>query len=169
MKPLALAFILVAGFAHAAPPRNPLIDHAGFLADAQAVGKLREQRRVTEQDFLRMASEPDTVILDARTRDKYDLLHVAGARHLALTDVTAEELARVIPSKDTRILIYCNNNFLAEPRAFATKAPPASLNLYTFTTLLSYGYRNVYELAPLIDVRRSTLPFAGTRAAAISP
>jgi len=146
------------------PPDNRLIDYPGFLADAAAVGKLRQRSRVTEPQFLQMASEPDTIILDARSDDKYEMLHIAGARHLALTDVTEGTLARVIPSKSTRILIYCNNNFLDEPVTLASKCARASLNIYTFNTLYSYGYRNVYELAPLASIHTSRLPFAGTMA-----
>jgi hypothetical protein len=33
------------------------------------------------------------------------------------------------------------------------------LNLSTYIALYSYGYRNVYELAPLIDIRSSRLEF----------
>jgi hypothetical protein len=163
--------VLFATIAHAADqpskapvPRNPLIDYSGFLADAAEVGKLRAQHRVTEEDFLRMSKEPDTLILDARSIDKYEMLHIAGAVHLSLTDVTAAELEKVIPNKGTRILIYCNNNFLKEPAAFPSKIAPASLNIYTFNTLYSYGYRNVYELAPLTDIHQSKLPFEGTLA-----
>lgn len=142
---------------------NRLIDYQAFLKDAQKVGELRAQRRVTEVQFLKLAAIQGTVIYDARTKDKFELLHVKGAKHLALTDVTAAALAQVFPAKDTRILIYCNNNFLNEPRAFESKAAPASLNIYTFNTLYSYGYTNVYELGPLTDIRASKLPMEGTR------
>ncbi len=161
---LTLFFAL--GFAALAPAAeipNRLIDYQKFEKDAQKVGELRAQRRVTEEQFLQLAAEPGTVIYDARTKDKFEMLHVKGARHLALTDVTAEELAKVFPSQRTRILIYCNNNFLNEPRAFASKSAGASLNIYTFNTLYSYGYTNVYELGPLTDIRASKLPMEGTR------
>jgi len=143
---------------------NRLIDYQTFLKDAQKVGELRRQRRVTEEQFLKLATDPATIIYDARTKDKFEMLHVKGAKHLALTDVTAEALAQVFPAKDTRILIYCNNNFLNEPVAFAGKGGGASLNIYTFNTLYSYGYTNVYELGPLTDIRKSKLPMVGTRA-----
>ena len=142
---------------------NRQIDYAGFLSNALAVGKLREERRVGEQDFVEMSRERDTIIFDARSDAKYQLLHVKGAKHLSLPDVTAAELAKLIPSKTTRILIYCNNNVENEPDAFPTKAVRASLNLYTFNTLYSYGYTNVYELGPLIDVKTSKIPFEGTK------
>jgi len=144
---------------------NRKIDYGGFLSNALAVSKLREERRVSEPDFIEMSREPDTIVFDARSDAKYRLLHVKGAKHLSLPDVTAAELTKLIPSKTTRILIYCNNNFEGEPEAFPTKAVSASLNLYTFNTLYSYGYTNVYELGPLIDVKTSRIPFDGSKQA----
>jgi hypothetical protein len=94
------------------------------------------------------------------------MFHIKGAKHLSLPDVTAEGLAKVIPAKTTRILIYCNNNFVNEPTALPAKAITASLNLYTFNTLYSYGYTNVYELGPLLDVKKSRLTFEGSLQAA---
>ena len=141
---------------------NPMIDYPGFQRGVDDVGKVREERRITEAEFLEMASDPDTIIFDARSDAKFELLHVKGAKHLSLPDVTAAELGKIIPAKQTRILIYCNNNFANEPTALPGKAPPASLNLYTFNTLYSYGYKNVYELGPLIDIRTTKIPFEGT-------
>ena len=46
------------------------------------------------------------------------------------------------------------------------KLAPASLNLSTYVSLYTYGYRNVYELAPQIELDRSILPFEGRLAAA---
>jgi rhodanese-like protein len=148
-----------------APIPNRMIDYRGFLENAAAVGKLREERRITEAEFVHMAAEPGTIILDARSDSKFALLHVKGARHLSLPDITAMELAKIIPDKSSRILIYCNNNFENEPRALPGKMATASLNLYTFNTLYSYGYKNVYELGPLIDIKKSILTFEGSLAA----
>lgn len=142
---------------------NPMIDYSAFLAGATNVAALREQRCITEERFILMAAEPGTVVLDARSPEKYRMLHVKGAKHLSLADMTAAELARIIPAKNTRVLIYCNNNFQNEQAAFPAKAVAAPLNIYTFNALHSYGYTNVYELGPLIDITRARLPFAGTR------
>ncbi|HWX20522.1 MAG TPA: rhodanese-like domain-containing protein [Candidatus Binatia bacterium] len=142
---------------------NRLIDYNTFLAQAADVGRLRSERRVTEDQFIEMAAEPGTVVFDARSDDKYARLHIKGAKHLSFPEITADELAKVFPSKSNRILIYCNNNFLNAPNTFATKAPTASLNIHTFNTLYSYGYTNVYELGPLIDVRKAKLRFEGTQ------
>src|SRR5436190_22211698 len=91
-----------------APIPNPMIDYQGFLENASAVGKLRKERRITEAEFVRMAAEPGTIIFDARSDSKFAMLHVMGARHVSLPDITATELAKIIPDKAARILIYCN-------------------------------------------------------------
>jgi hypothetical protein len=107
--------------------------------------------------------EPGTIIFDARSDDKYQKLHIKGAKHLSFPEITESELARVIPSKTTRVLIYCNNNFLNAPNTLASKAPSASLNLHTFNTLFNYGFTNVYEPGPLIDITKARLKFEGTQ------
>jgi hypothetical protein len=106
-----------------------------------------------------MAAQRGTIILDARSAQKFSLLHVKGAKNLSLPDITEDELAKMIPSKSTRILIYCNNNFLNEPAAFPSKALDAALNVYTMNVLFAYGYTNVYELGPLLDIRKTIIPF----------
>jgi len=141
---------------------NRMIDYNAFLQNAVAVQQLRELHRISEQEFIQMASEPGTIVFDARSDSKFAMLHVKNARHLSLPDVTEAELAKVIPDKSTRVLIYCNNNFANEPVALPGKAASASLNLYTFNTLYSYGYKNVYELGPFIDIKRSSLTFEGS-------
>ena len=143
---------------------NPMIDYAGFERVTAEAGKLRAQRRVSEQQFLRMAAEPGTVILDTRSRSKFDRLHVKGAVHLNFSDFSEESLARLVPDKRTRILIYCNNNFDNEPAHFVGKRKEVALNIPTFVNLHAYGYRNVYELKPYLDIRTTKIPFAGSAA-----
>jgi hypothetical protein len=142
-----------------APPPNPAIDMEGYLRLSREAAKCRETRRVSEADFLRMSREPGTIVLDARSREKYKLLHVKGAINLSFPDITVESLNRVLPDKTARILIYCNNNFKNAEEAFPTKMPVASLNISTYISLYSYGYRNVYELGPQMDPAQSKLTF----------
>jgi hypothetical protein len=110
-----------------------------------------------------MSREPGTIVLDARSREKYDLLHISGAINLNFADVTVASLAQVLPDKKTRVLIYCNNNFINNEAAFPAKAMPASLNVPTFIMLYTYGYKNVYELAPLLDAKNTKLTLVPTR------
>ena len=144
------------------PPANPAIDAAGFLRVAATATAHRETHRVSEDDFLRMRDEPGTIVLDARSAAMFELLHVRDALNLSFPDITVDSLRRLVPDRRTRILIYCNNNFRGSPLAFATKLPLASLNLSTYVALYSYGYHNVYELAPQLTLAESHLPFEGT-------
>ena len=148
---------------------NPAIDMQGFLAVANEAAAHRESRRVTEAQFLEMMADPNTIVLDARSADRYAMRHVRGAVSLPFTDLAVESVARVLPDKNQRILIYCNNNFTGDERAFASKAAPASLNLSTYVSLYTYGYRNVYELGPQVAVAESKLPFEGTAVAMATP
>ena len=144
-------------------PVNPNIDMQGYLKLAGEAADYRESRRVTEEDFIRLSHEPGTIILDARSREKYDLLHIKNAINLSFPDITVESLNQVLPDKNARILIYCNNNFVGEQKAFPTKMVTASLNLSTYIALYTYGYRNVYELGPLLDIDKSKLEFVPAR------
>lgn len=141
---------------------NPNIDMRGYLGTASEAASHRESRRPTEDQFLEMSREPGVVILDARSRAKFDELHIEGAVNLSFPDITAASLAQLIPDPKTRVLIYCNNNFINAESAFPTKLPSASLNLSTYIALYTYGYRNVYELGPLLDVKSTKLPLVSS-------
>jgi phage shock protein E len=141
---------------------NPAIDMDGYLRVSQEAAQYRETRRLSEMEFIEMSREAGTMILDARSREKYDELHIKGAINLSFPDITVESLKRSIPDLNTRILIYCNNNFQGAELPFPSKLATASLNISTYIALYNYGYRNVYELGPLIDVNTSRLEFEGT-------
>jgi len=143
-------------------PLNPKIDYAGFVKMSQTLAPIRAAHRVSEEQFIEMAAAPRTVILDARSKDRYENIHIKGALHLALTDFTEAALRALVPDLETPILIYCNNNFNNEPVNFPSKCLTVSLNIQTFINLHAYGYKNVYELAPLLDVKTTKIRFAGT-------
>ena len=145
---------------------NPAIDEAAYLRAVEDALGHRAGRRLSEADFIRMSREPGTIVLDARSKAKFDELHVEGAINLSFPDIAVESLAVALPDKSARILIYCNNNFSGAEGAFPSKLPSASLNLPTYVTLYDYGYRNVYELGPLIDVAASAIAFEGRAAPA---
>lgn len=168
-KYLAALGLIAAFQLHAGEVGNPAINYAEFRKLVTNLDAVRAARRVSEEDFLKMAAEPGTVIFDARSTDKFMRIHVKGAHHLAFTDFTDEALQRVIPDKTTRILIYCNNNFDKEPVGFASKSPAVALNIQTFVNLHAYGYKNVYELGPLLDVTTTKIPFEGNGVFKIDP
>ncbi|MGA7933113.1 MAG: rhodanese-like domain-containing protein [Kovacikia sp.] len=161
--PLSLAlaiFVAAPALAQEAIP-NRLIDYGKFREIVLQASQERESKRLTEAQFMTMMKEKSIVLLDARSESRYALRHIKGAVNLPFTEFTEQSLAAIIPSKDTKILIYCNNNFEGSPIAFATKAPAASLNLSTYTSLKAYGYSNVFELGPLLSLSTTKIPFEG--------
>lgn len=131
-------------------------DFKGLVAEVEAH---RASRLIDLDTFLKMSKEEGVLLLDSRSAFRYDRIHLKGAKHLAFTDFTQANLAKVIPSFDTKILIYCNNNFKNAKVPFPSKAPIASLNISTYIALYNYGYRNVYELGPELDPAKSKIEF----------
>jgi rhodanese-related sulfurtransferase len=155
-------------------------DFKGLVAEVEPH---RASRLVDLDTFLKMSKEPGVIILDTRSTFRFERIHVKGARHLSFTDFTQDNLQKTIPSFDTTILIYCNNNFdgnqtdfaskIAMPRAgsgnaaaaqFAAQAKPImmALNVPTYINLYGYGYRNVYELHELVNVNDPRITFEGS-------
>lgn len=160
------------------------VDFDRFLALAQEVRDHRAERLVSLEDFQTMSAEENTVILDTRSQAMYNAKHIKGAIHLCFSDFTQENLARLIPDTNTRILIYCNNNFANDDLYFPTKSLSPremeqmylnslpngpkqfpltmALNVPTYINLYGYGYRNVYELKDLISVFYRGIAFEGS-------
>src|SRR5690606_39268167 len=120
MRIIAAIFVAVIalGFAQALAQQKPpaaradaQIDYAGFRGLAQSVEAYRAERLVSHADFERMAREPGTIVLDARSADAYRAGHIEGAINLPFTDFTDESLRAVLRDPNVRVLIYCNNNF----------------------------------------------------------
>lgn len=164
-------------------PANEQIDFDGFVLLASTERDERARRRVPLEKFLAMSHEPNTIILDTRSKSAFNAAHLIGAVHLNFSDFTADKLAAVIPDKETRVLIYCNNNFTAgkpdeanssdttasddpstrlEAMRFASKSPALALNIPTYINLRGYDYKNVYELADAVAVNDPRVTFAGT-------
>ena len=144
-------------FAIAAPKPTPQattggqVDFAGFNNLSQEVYAYRANRLVNFAQFQAMAREPNTIILDARSAEAYRQGHIAGAISLSLTDFTAQSLAATIKNPNTRILIYCNNNFENNAPPVVLKSVQLALNIQTFINLYGYGYKNVYELGDVVN------------------
>ena len=151
------SFVCVANAQKAVEIPNPAIDMKGYLKVAKEAADHRENRRLTEEEFIRLSKQPNVIVLDARSRQKYDELHIKGAVNLSFPDITVESLSTMFPDKNAKILIYCNNNFRNAEDAFPRKIAEASLNISTYISLYSYGYRNVYELGPLLDAKTTKL------------
>jgi hypothetical protein len=160
------------------PAKVSFDDFKGLVTEVETH---RASRLVDLDTFLKMSKQPGVIILDTRSRFRYKRIHVEGAKHLSFTDFTQNNLLEVIPSFDTTILIYCNNNFEGNQIDFATKiARPQprdslsaqfavqekplmmALNIPTHINLYGYGYRNVYELDELVNVNDPRIKFEGS-------
>lgn len=187
IRRIAGAFVILplAGLAIAQPKPYPVskVSFDDFKSIVANVEEHRSSRLIDFDTFLKMSKEPGVVILDTRSTFRFERIHVKGARHLSFSDFTQDNLANVIPSFDTTILIYCNNNFegnetdftskIALPRSspsdpigeqFAAQEKPLmmALNIPTYVNLYGYGYRNVYELHELVNVRDPRIEFEGS-------
>lgn len=156
-----------------------LVDYNDFKSLVAEVEYHRAERMVSLEDFLSMSKENGVIILDTRSDSRYERKHIKGALHLDFTDFTQENLLRLIPDVNTKILIYCNNNFSEDQIDFATKKSGSgssmgtqisperkpimlALNIPTYLNLYGYGYRNVYELDELVNVNDKRIEFEGT-------
>lgn len=142
---------------------KPLVSFEDYKALMKKVEKHREKRLIDLKTFSKMSQQEDVIILDARAEDLYKKSHIKGAVNLPFTKFTQQNLMRVIPNPETKVLIYCNNNIQNDPINFASKiALPKdsqplmlALNIPTYINLYGYGYKNVYELNAVIDVLTS--------------
>ncbi len=122
------------------------VDYRTFLNSTQELSEYRKSRLIDIDTFNTYSQETNTIILDTRSKKAYNDIHLKGAVHLNFSDFTDEALAEVIKNKNTRILIYCNNNFQSSLKALMNKRTPLALNIPTFINLYGYGYHNIYEL-----------------------
>ncbi len=157
-----------------------LVDFEAYDKLVDEVKEHRKSRLLNFQEFIKTSKEQNVIILDTRSDSMYASKHLKGALHLNFADFTQENLAKIIPSTDYKILIYCNNNFADDRIYFPTKAafPKVSssitkdqkaltlaLNIPTYINLYGYGYKNVFELNELVSVFFSEAVFEGTEVA----
>ena len=141
------------------PAPNPIyestaqsIDFEQFLTLSAKTLTYRADRLVSLDAFQDMVHDENTIILDTRSAEAFAEGHIDGAINLTFADFTERKLADTIPGRDTRILIYCNNNFSDDVAPVLKKSPPLALNVPTFINLVGYGYENVYELGEQVSL-----------------
>jgi hypothetical protein len=177
MKILTIIFIGITYLCNAQTSagikRKANVDFDAYEKLIPEVKAHRKNRLVDLPGFLKMAEEKGTIILDTRADSLFKRKHVKGAIHLNFSDFTQQNLLKVIPNADTKILIYCNNNFRDDAINFASKtvipnlinkkiAPISlALNIPTYINLYGYGYRNVYELSELVSTLDKRIIFEG--------
>ena len=175
----ALAFLFFIDLASYAQTPS-LVDYDSYEKIVLEVKEHRAERLISTDEFVEMSKMDDVVILDTRSKAMYTAKHIKGAIHLNFSDFTQDNLEDLLPSRDVKILIYCNNNFADDPKFFASKiyvgpetlkstgvsspmsAVTMALNIPTYINLYGYGYKNVYELSELISVFDKRIKLEGT-------
>jgi hypothetical protein len=153
------------------------VDFDYFEKVSASAKKHRSTRLIDFNMFTSYSKEENTIILDTRSKRMYDKMHIKGAVHINFSDFTQAYLTEIIPDTNTRILIYCNNNFLQEDaflESFASKeyTPPTAeellmtvntlaLNIPTYINLYGYNYKNVFELSELVSSSHKLLEIEG--------
>lgn len=147
------------------------VDYPAYQQLVSEVAKHRQGRIVSFDQFLQLSANSWVIILDTRSRSLYEQKHISWALNLPFTEFTEQNLAKIIPSKDTTILIYCNNNIDGDVVNFADKSAPTvnnvseritlALNIPTYINLYWYWYRNIYELWELVSIDDSRLIMGG--------
>jgi len=174
---LILLILSLYTFTACSQEKSPYVSFDDYEKLMDEVKEHRNSRLLELPEYLELAKEEGVIILDARSDAMYKSKHIKGAVHLDFTEFTQEELAKVIPSFDTKILIYCNNNFIDDKQNFPTKKSmpelkgikggsekeiTLALNIPTYLNLYGYGYKNVYELNELLSVNDTRIEFEGT-------
>jgi hypothetical protein len=159
----AAASLAAPPLAAAAPsPPNPQINYSEFSRLAAEIEPYRLTRLVDWTTFLAAATDPDVLILDARSERQFAAGHIAGAVNLPLPEFSPEALAEIIGDTNRPILIYCNNNFRNDRPPVALKSGPVALNIPTFIHLVAYGYRNIRELNDVMDIDDPRMPWVSS-------
>lgn len=160
------------------------VDFDAYMELAWQAREQRKTRLISLDTFQLFSRDENTVILDTRSKEMYDARHIKGAIHLDFSDFTQLRLSQIIPDTNTRILIYCNNNFENDDFYFPTKSISPqerdimemqalpngpkqfpltmALNIPTYINLFGYGYKNVFELSDLVSIYYGNVEFEGT-------
>ena len=168
---------------------KPQVSYSDYEDLVREVKGIREERLISLDQFIEFQKEKNTIILDTRSEKNYKAIHIKGAINLPFTEFTTGNLRKLIPDINTRILIYCNNNIQGDriyfgsktynpedekkrkkynkkstfvPKSTAvynSKTISLALNVPTYINLYGYGYRNIYELNELVNIKNPKVKF----------
>jgi len=96
-------------------------------------------KSISQQEAKQMMDSGNVLVLDVREQDEYSTGHIGGAVLFPLGTINADTAAKVIPSKDAAVLVYCRSGNRSKKASAA---------------LAKLGYTNVYEIGGI-----TTLPY----------
>jgi 3-mercaptopyruvate sulfurtransferase SseA len=97
-----------------------------------------EPETATAEEVLKWLGEKSAVLIDLRSTDSYARDHIVNAVNLPATEMTDEMVAKLLPKKDARVVVYCDFQLFPTRRiAVTTLGVPALRRLgYTDVRLL---------------------------------
>ncbi len=136
------------------------IDYDAYYKKAGELSSLRKERTIGVNKLLEMKEDKKTIILDVRSKISYECSHIDGAINIPYSDIKEGTLKSIIPNKDTRVIIYCDNGI----EEMITRVMP--LSMQAFPLIYQLGYQNIYELESSIrskpeDLKK--LPLKGSK------
>ena len=87
-------------------------------------------QQITQEKAKEMMDAQEVIILDVREQDEYDSGHIPGAVLLPVGMIDEDTAAKVIPEKDSTVLVYCRSGNRSKTASAA---------------LVDLGYTNIYE------------------------
>ena len=87
-------------------------------------------QQITQEEAKEMMDTQEVIILDVREQDEYDSGHIPSAVLLPVGMIDEDTAAKVIPEKDSTVLVYCRSGNRSKTASAA---------------LADLGYTNIYE------------------------
>ncbi len=88
-------------------------------------------KSISQQEAKQMMDSGNVMVLDVREQDEYSTGHIGGAVLLPVGTINADTASKIIPSKDTTVLVYCRSGNRSKKASAA---------------LAKLGYTNIYEI-----------------------
>lgn len=121
---------------HAAAPTE---GHAAPAEDHAAEAEAHAYKEISAEELKALIeSDKSVVVIDSRGEGYFDGEVIEGAKVLSAQDANEESLAKIIPSKDAKVVFYCTNLECPASKISVIKAEKA-------------GYSNLYKYAGGIE------------------
>ena len=95
--------------------------------------------QITQEAAKEMMDTQEVIILDVREQDEYDSGHIPSAVLLPVGMIDEDTAAKVIPEKDSTVLVYCRSGNRSKT-AFAALADLGYTNIYEFGGINTWPY-----------------------------
>ena len=138
IKVLIAGIAVLTATAHAAPPpATSEIKAQDFYQQASAA----PPQQIDAKQLSTWLAKNAVILIDLRGKESFEAAHIRGAINVPIELLTLEHLQTVVPNSDSRIVVYCSNNFMPTRMiALTTLGYPAIEQL---------GYSQVHRLEDL--------------------